>query len=120
LKAVKKLVREYEKDHKEPPDRHEISIPQGTEVVDSQVHKNRLYTLELRSCNKSNCTKCPHGPYVYFYQRDGSLFPPKSIKDAKFSRLPTEIRERFRATRNEVKKQREEYFDSLNGHELSR
>jgi len=115
LKAVKKLVREYEKDHKEPPDRREISTPGGTEVVHSQAHKNKLYTVELRSCGKANCTKCPHGPYVYVYQRDGSLFPSKSINETKFSRLPAEIRERFRTIRNEVRAEREKFF-SLDRH----
>jgi hypothetical protein len=115
LKAVKNLVREYQKDHNEPPDPREITTPGGTHVVVSQAHRNKRHTVELRSCGKSNCTKCPHGPYVYVYQRDGSLFPSKSVKDAKFSRLPADIREKFRTIRNEVRVERERYFDSVNG-----
>lgn len=112
LDLVIKLARKYKRDYKEPPDVQDIQIRRSTVLIDSQPYKNRLYTLEMRSCGKPNCTKCPHGPYPYSYQRDGSLFPAKFINDAKFSRLPAEIRERFTKIRNEVRAEREKFFSS--------
>lgn len=115
LRTVKKLVREYVKDHKEPPVLEELDIPRSTRVVESQVHRNKLYNLELNCCNKPTCTKCPHGPYIYFYQRNGAIFPRKQLSEKQLSRLPPGIRELLRAKRDEVRAERKRYFDSLDG-----
>jgi hypothetical protein len=77
----------------------------STEVVLSEKHRNKLFVLEWRSCSKSNCKKCPHGPYVYAYQRDGGYFPPMYI-GTRFSRLPVQIREKFRVAHEEARAER--------------
>lgn len=34
-------------------------------VVEVRIHKGIRYELRDTWCGKSNCTKCPHGPYWY-------------------------------------------------------
>lgn len=37
----------------------------GTKVLRKFVFRHVLYSHRLLTCGKSNCTKCPHGPYWY-------------------------------------------------------
>src|SRR5450432_3150076 len=102
LKRVIKTCRKYERDHRVPPNVFEI---RRTQVILSEKYRNKLFVLDWRSCSKSNCGKCPHGPYVYSYQRDGGYFPPTYI-GTKFSRLPVQIREKFRIGHEEARADR--------------
>lgn len=57
-------------------------------------HLDATYkTVDEDGRGKSNCRKCPHGPYVYSYHRDGQYHPSKL--QSNFSRLPRPIREQF-------------------------
>jgi hypothetical protein len=47
----------------------------GAAIDDSEIQSagGRVYFYWLKTnCNKSNCSKCPHGPYPYIKFRDGS------------------------------------------------
>jgi hypothetical protein len=105
LKRVIKTARQYQRDHRCPPDLYDIRRT-NSDVVASEKHRNKLFTLEWRACGKSNCKKCPHGPYVYSYQRDGDCFPATYVDSSKFSRLPHAIREKFRVIREEARAER--------------
>jgi len=101
LKRVIKLARLNLKDHKQAPERWQIHLYGNTKLLAHASRKNKLYCLELRSCGKPNCRKCPHGPYVFSYHRDGQYYPSKSESD--FSRLPKPIRDLFAPIRAEMK-----------------
>lgn len=75
LQSAIKLCREFLRDHREPPQRRDC-FHRGRKPVMSVAVGNRRYQLELLSCNKPACKKCPHGPYLYGYHRDGSIFRP--------------------------------------------
>ncbi|SRR6266478_4437442 len=105
LKRLIKLARYEIKDHKLAPDLQQISLYFNSKVVDHASHKNKLYCLEMHFCGKSNCRKCPHGSYVYSYQRNGQFYP-RSKSALNFSRLPKPIRERFGPIRAELKAKR--------------
>jgi hypothetical protein len=91
LKRVIELARENLHDHKKAPGLRQVRVF-GT-LLDSAAYRNKLYTLELRACGKQNCRKCPHGPYVFAFQKNGQYYPPRS--QPVYSRLPKPIRERF-------------------------
>ncbi len=101
LKRVIKLARRSIKDHKRAPELWEIHLYRNTKLLAHAGHKNRLFCLELRPCGKSNCRKCPHGPYVFSYHRDGLYYPSKS--ESNFARLPKPIRDVFAPIRAEIK-----------------
>jgi hypothetical protein len=102
LKRLIKLARYEISDHKRPPKLQQISLYFNSKVLVHAVHKNKLYCLEMHFCGKSNCRKCPHGSYVYSYQRNGQFYP-RSKSALNFSRLPKSIRERFGPVRAELK-----------------
>lgn len=63
-------------------------VPDGTKIS---------YRREEVRCGKSNCTRCPHGPYWYAYWREGGRLRSKYLGSAKARepRLPppTQARE---------------------------
>ncbi|MGB9485777.1 MAG: hypothetical protein WCD04_06670 [Terriglobia bacterium] len=92
LRRVKRLCNEFLADHRHPPHKNECASYLTEEALFSWVVKNRRYQLEMRNCGKK-CGGCPHGPYLYVYQRDGSLIKPKYLKRPDWrKRLPRKIR----------------------------
>lgn len=55
-------------------DEDEIDIGEDEELVDVQEDSSSGGTIVVKKvpCGKSNCSKCPHGPYRYRNYRDGS------------------------------------------------
>jgi hypothetical protein len=95
LKRVIKLAQELLKEHRVPPDIRDIRNERNAKLLATAGHKNHLYGLEVHPCSKLNCKKCPHGPYVYSYHRDGQYFPSK-YHGSSLSRLPRSVRDLFR------------------------
>jgi hypothetical protein len=91
LREVIRVARKEVLDYKRAPELQEIRLYRNSKLL-AYAHKNKLFCLELRPCGK-NCRRCPHGPYVYSYKRNGKFYPQK--KEPNFSRLPTPIRDRF-------------------------
>lgn len=57
----------------------------GDAVDDSDIRNagGKVYFYWLKTnCNKSNCSKCPHGPYPYLKYRDGDTVRTKYAKSA--------------------------------------
>jgi hypothetical protein len=92
LKEVIRVAKQELNDYKRPPELQEIRLYRNSELLARAAHKNKLYCLERRPCGK-NCRKCPHGPYVYSYKRNGKFYPQK--KEPDLSRLPKPIRDKF-------------------------
>lgn len=92
LKEVIGVAKQQLEDYKRPPELQEIRLYRNSELLARAAYKNKLYCLERRPCGK-NCRRCPHGPYVYSYKRDGKFYPQK--KEPDFSRLPKPIRDLF-------------------------
>jgi hypothetical protein len=102
LKNVISLARHYLQEYKKAPDLADIPYDRNQTVLAQQAWKNVLFILEVHPCRKANCKKCPHGPYVYSYRRDGRYFPA-TYHGANLSRLPRVVREKFRPIINEHK-----------------
>ena len=102
LKEVLLVVRKNLKAYKRAPELWQIRLYRNSKLKASAAYKNKLYCMELHPCGKSNCRKCPHGPYYIAYQRDGRYYPSKS--EPNFSRLPKPIREVFEPIRLALKK----------------
>ncbi|PYV71734.1 MAG: hypothetical protein DMG96_28145 [Acidobacteria bacterium] len=100
LQEVIRVARRELKDYKRPPELPDIRLYRNSELLAHAVHKNKLYCLERRPCGKQ-CCKCPHGPYVYSYKRNGKFYPQK--KEREFSRLPKPIRDLFEPIIAELK-----------------
>jgi len=49
-------------------------VPDGTKIT---------YRREEVRCGKSNCTRCPHGPYWYAYWREDGKLRSKYLGSAK-------------------------------------
>jgi hypothetical protein len=92
LREVIRVARRELRDYKRPPDLPDIRLYRNSELLAHAAHKDKLYCLERRPCGK-RCRKCPHGPYVYSYRRNGKFYPQKKERD--FSRLPKPIRDLF-------------------------
>lgn len=92
LREVIRVARRELNDYKRAPELPDIRLYRNTELLAHAAHKNKLYCLERRPCGKQ-CRKCPHGPYVYSYKRNGKFYPQKKERD--FSRLPKPIRDLF-------------------------
>ena len=92
LREVLRVARRELKDYKRPPELPDIRLYRNSELLAHAAHKNKLYCFERRPCGKQ-CRKCPHGPYVYSYTRNGKFYPQK--KEREFSRLPRPIRDLF-------------------------
>jgi hypothetical protein len=92
LKELIRVARQELKDYKRAPELQEIRLYRNSKLLVHAAHKNKRYCLERRPCGK-NCRKCPHGPYVYSYKRNGKFYPQK--KEPDFSRLPKPIRDLF-------------------------
>jgi hypothetical protein len=76
LQAAVKLCRQFLKDHRTPPSRPDC-FQRGRKAVMGVTVGNQRYQLELLlTCGKAACKKCPHGPYLYGYHRDGSIIKP--------------------------------------------
>jgi len=95
LKRVIKLSRQYLKEHKHAPAFRDFPNRRHARVLAHVEHKNMRYCLEVHPCSKANCRKCPHGPYIYSYHRDGQYFPLK-YHGSTFTRLPRKVRDAFR------------------------
>jgi hypothetical protein len=95
LRRVKKICARYLEDHRLPPNELECDEPRPRvkrTVLISVGLKNRRYRLERRDCGK-NCLQCPHhGPYLYFYYRDGSIIKEKYLGKAPFGKAPRKVR----------------------------
>jgi|ERR1700733_514623 len=102
LKRVIKLSHQFLKDHKVAPDIREVPNRRRATILAHVGHKNKLYWLEVHPCSKPNCRKCPHGPYIYSYHRDGQYFPP-TYHGSSLSRLPRKVRDLFRPVIAEYK-----------------
>jgi hypothetical protein len=91
LKRVKKICDVYLSDHRSPPDDFECGQPYTEKVLANVAVKNRRYLLELRSCGK-NCQKCPHGPYLYAYHRDGAIIKQFYFRKDRLHTAPRKVR----------------------------
>jgi len=91
LRRVIEVARQNLRNYRKAPELCQVRV--YGKLLASGAHRNKFYTLELRSCGKENCRKCPHGPYVFAYQRDGHFYRPKSQPN--FSRLPKPVRDLF-------------------------
>jgi hypothetical protein len=98
LQRVIKFARENLRDYKKPPTLWDVKI--YGKMLAKTSYKNKFYSMEERKCGKSNCTKCPHGPYYIAHQRNGIYYPQKSIK---FPNLPRPVRAKFGPVRDEWK-----------------
>jgi len=57
-------------------------VPDGTKIT---------YRREEVRCGKSNCTRCPHGPYWYAYWREDGRLRSKYLGSAKGDQAPGEV-----------------------------
>ncbi len=53
-------------------DSRQTSIPGTMGAVRRRKVNGKTYVSEMRRCNKTNCGRCPHGPYWYEVRSDGS------------------------------------------------
>ena len=72
LRTAIRLCRTFLRDHQFPPADFECTQRFAQTVLVNITVGNRRYRLESRACGK-RCKKCPHGPYLYAYQRDGRV-----------------------------------------------
>jgi hypothetical protein len=91
LKRVKKICDEYLADHRLPPDDFECGQRYTKKILVSVPVKNTRYLLELRPCGK-DCQKCPHGPYLYAYHRDGAIIKQFYYRKDQLHTAPRKIR----------------------------
>jgi hypothetical protein len=90
LRRVKKMCDEYLKDHRSPPEEFDCRKRFTNRVVAVVKLKNKRFQLEFRDCGK-HCTKCPHGPYLYSYWRDGSIIKDDYHGKSPFRNIPRKI-----------------------------
>jgi hypothetical protein len=91
LKRVKRLCDAFLSDHRQPPVAMECGQRYTIEVLANVVVKNKRYLLEKRSCGKE-CAKCPHGPYLYAYYRDGAIIKQLYFRTGQISKAPRKVR----------------------------
>ena len=73
LKAAITFCRQLLKDHGKPPEAYDCGHRGRAPLMNITIGESR-YQLEMSlSCGKAACTKCPHGPYLYGYHRDGDI-----------------------------------------------
>jgi hypothetical protein len=92
LRRVKKVCDDYLADHLGPPHDFECGERYTRRVLAAVEIRNKRYQLELRDCGK-HCGRCPHGPYLYSYFRDGSIIKQKYYrKNKSFRDAPRKVR----------------------------
>jgi hypothetical protein len=91
LKIVMKICKRYLTDHRRPPDEFECRPRWKHKIVAVAEMKNKRYQLELNDCGKK-CRKCPHGPYLNSYHRDGSIIKRHYFGKAPYRGIPRKVR----------------------------
>lgn len=92
-----------------PEEAEEMLDPSRERVVATVTHRSRkredgtvaaeptiTYRLERVKCGKKGCAKCPHGPYVYKYWREGGRL--RKAYGGRPARLPDPERDPAQAT----------------------
>jgi len=66
-------VHASEDDELKPPQEQVDAYYERPRVRRSQLPQRRGWTVQIKMvpCNRDNCPDCPHGPYYYYYQRQG-------------------------------------------------
>jgi hypothetical protein len=93
-KAIRTCLR-FLKDHRTAPAAHECSQRFRRTIILSVSVGNQRYQLEKRPCGKG-CNQCPHGPYLYAYQRDGAIIKQRYIGKAPYGKIPRKLRAALR------------------------
>ncbi len=70
LREVQNWIDELLEYHDRPLEEDEV-VDHGEQVEDVEQSSRGTKVVKKVPCGKDNCSTCPHGPYIYYYRREG-------------------------------------------------